>query len=130
MIQSSRTTEPGATVEVTRGAHVILGTVVWREGPRAGLQVDSPIPVDEILTLSKEPRLQLTAIDSGLVEQRRKPRTHEESRVRARLSEFTGIAVIAGALCLAASEMLEQAFARPLAAIETALHGSTKPILD
>lgn len=130
MIQASRTVEPGAMVEITRGAHVIAGRVVWREGARAGLQVDSGLPVDEILTLSKEPRLQLTAIDSRLVERRRKPRSHEQSRVQARLSEFTGIAVIAGALCLAASEMLEHAFARPLAAIETALHGSTKPVSD
>jgi len=121
MIQASRTAEPGATVELTRGAYVISATVMWREGPRAGLQVEGQIPVDDILTLSKEPGLQLTAVDSRLVEQRPKAASHEQSRLQARLFEFAGVAVIAGALCIAALAMLEEAFARPMAAIETAL---------
>lgn len=122
MIQASRTAEPGTTVELTRGAHVILAKVVWREGPRAGLEVDGGLPVDDILTLGKEPGLQLTAMDSWLVEQRPKPASHEDSRLQARLFEFVGIAAIAGTLCIAALGMLEQAFAQPMAAIATALH--------
>jgi hypothetical protein len=121
MIQASRGTAPGSTVELTRGAHVILAKVKWREGTRAGLQVHYRLPVEDILTVSQVPGLQLTATETL-----KRPVTaerHERSRGRARNIEFAGVAVIAGALSIAAYVLLQHAFAEPMAKIEAALIG-------
>ena len=110
-------------VELRRGEHVIRARVVWREGSRAGLRCDDRLPVDEILSLSQAPALQLTA-GGRFVERRRKPRhDHERSRMRSRLLEFAGVLVIAGTFAFGIFAVVEEALARPMAAIEAALGG-------
>src|SRR6187200_314323 len=51
----------GSTIELWHADHVIVATVVWRRGSRAGLQTDDRVPVDDILALSSATTLQLTA---------------------------------------------------------------------
>ena len=94
---------------------------MWRDGVRAGLRVDEPLPVDEMMTLSQAPGLHLAAGSSQLVERRKKPRTHDASRLQSRAIEFAAIAFVAGALSMAALSMVEGAFAKPMQAVAAAL---------
>ena len=122
MIHSGRGVMQGSLVELRRGEQIIIGRVVWRNGSRAGLQCDGRLPVDEILSLSQAASLQLTAVGGKRVERRKKPR-HDESRMRARAMEFASVAVIAACLGAGLFAMVEQAFARPIAIVESALGG-------
>jgi hypothetical protein len=123
MIQASRGAPQGSIVELERGDQIILARVIWRDGARAGLQVDDQLLVENILSLSRAPGLQLTAADALLLERRKHPRTHDVSRLRARTMEFVVIALVAVALSAAALSMVQHAFTQPLAAIEAALGG-------
>ena len=124
MIQVSRGAPSADTVELRRGEHVIVARVVWRNGSRAGLRSDDRLPVEEILSQSQAPALQLTAPDGRLVERRRQHRRdHERSRQHGRLFEFASIGVIGCGLGLTLFNMIEQAFAKPMGAIRAALGG-------
>ena len=113
----------GSMIELRHGVHVITAEVVWRKGTRAGLRSDQRVPVEEILALGNAAALQLTAGDWPRGDRRKQPRSHEESRLRSRAIEFAGVAVIAGSLAVAVFSMVEAAFARPLAIVQTALGG-------
>jgi hypothetical protein len=75
------------------------------------------------MALGAAPSLQLTASYNTQTERRKRPRSHEESRVRARLFEFFSVGIIAVLLASAVFALIEQAFARPLLAIRAALGG-------
>ena len=110
----------GSTVELWHGEHVIVGTIVWRKGNRAGLQAEERVPVDEILAISHAAALQLTASEWPKIDRRRKAR-QDHNRSQGRAIEFAGVAVIAISLVAGTCVMFEQAFARPIHAIEAAL---------
>lgn len=123
MIHVSRGVPRTETVELRRGAHVILARVVWRDGSRAGLQAEQRLPVEEILSLSQAATLQLTA-GNKFVERRSTPRrAHETSRQRARLVEFASVGVFAASLALTLFGIVQQALATPMNAIRAALGG-------
>ena len=111
----------GSTIELWHGDRVIVATVVWRKGSRAGLQAEDRVPVDEILAISQSPALQLTAGSWPDVERRRNPRMHDNGRPRARLVEFAGSVAIACGLALSAFVFVEHAFVGPLQHIQAAL---------
>ena len=111
------------SIEVWHGEHVIVATIVWRRGTRAGLRADGRVPVDDILVISQAPSLQLTAAQWPAIERRKRPRSHDDSRVCGRLIEFAGIAAIAVSLAAGTFMMVEQAFAKPLDYVEAALNG-------
>ena len=121
MIQASRGVPQGITIELQRGEYVVLAHVVWRYGARAGLQVEERLAVEDILTLSQAPGLQLTAVDSLLLRRRDFYPTHDTSRLRARVFEFASIALIAISLSTAGLSMAREAIARPLALVEATL---------
>lgn len=123
LIQSSRASSPGTQIELHRGHHVIVARVVWREGARVGLQVDDPLPVEDILSISQAPGLQLTAAPAAAAERRKKPRDLEASRQQSRAMEFAAVAFIGAALSAGIYTMVEAAFAQPLIAVEAALGG-------
>jgi hypothetical protein len=124
LIHCPRTVSDGGVVEVRRGDHVIVGRVVWREGTRAGLQVDDMLPVEQIMSLDQSQALQLTASGGPVVERRKRPRTIEiDSRLRGRAMEFVSVGVIAASLALTIWSMAEQALAKPMAAVSAALGG-------
>lgn len=124
MIQATRAANEGSIIELYRGDHMIVARVVWRSGMKAGLQAEERVPVEEIMSLSAAPNLQLTAGARPAYERRRRPRTHEQSRQRGRAFEFASVALIGASLATGAYAMVEEAFARPLALIELALGGS------
>lgn len=108
-------------IEIWHGEHVIIASVVWRKGTRAGLQCEERVPVDDILLLSRAPSLQLTAGQWPSVERRKRPRSPDDNRIRARAIEFAGVAIITVSFAAGALVMAEHAFARPLGYVEAAL---------
>jgi hypothetical protein len=124
MIQASRAAPQGCVIEIWRGDHVIVARIVWRQGVRAGLETEERVPVEDILSLSREARLQLVApAQQPAYERRSRPRRHEQSRSRARVTEFAGVALIAVSLAGGTLAIAERAFAKPLAIIAAALAG-------
>lgn len=124
MIQASRAAPQGSVIEIWRDNYVIVARIVWRKGVRAGLRTEERVPVEDIMTLPQATRLQLVGpAQRPSYERRRRPRTHEQSRSRARLTEYAGVALIALSLAGGTLAMAERAFARPLAIIAAALAG-------
>jgi hypothetical protein len=123
MIHVGRGAPQGDMIELRRGHHVIVARVVWRNGSRAGLHSDDRLPVDEILSLSQAPALQLTAA-GAFAERRRQPRReHERSRWRGRLFEFASVAVVGGSFAVTIFSLVEEALAKAMDAIRAALGG-------
>ena len=118
MIHTGRPMARGAEVEIRRGDHVIVAKVMWREGGRAGLKSDERVPIEDIVTLGQSPVLQLTA---ATAERRKYPRPEERSLLQGRAIEFAGVLLVSISLAAAGFTMVQGAFARPLAAVETSL---------
>jgi hypothetical protein len=112
----------GSRVELWHGEHLIVATVVWRKGTRAGIQAEDRIPVDEILAISQPPSLQLTGAWPD-VERRKRPRSHDDQRFRGRSLQFAATAAVAISLALGSFVMIETAFAAPLRLIHATLGG-------
>lgn len=118
MVHSGRPLAQGAMVELRRGDHVILARVMWRDGARAGLKSEARVPVEAIVLLGQTPAYQLTAPNG---ERRSKNRAGGATRLRGRAFEYASIVVVGVSLAGAGLAMIEQAFARPLAMVATAL---------
>jgi hypothetical protein len=110
-----------STIELWHGEHVIVATVVWRKGSRAGLHAEARVPVDDLLALSRSPSLQVTAGQWPQVDRRKTARTQDESRYRGRAIEFVAAVIIAISLAVGAFQLVEQSFARPLSTVQQAL---------
>lgn len=124
MIQSGRAGPKGSLVELRRGDHVIVARIVWREGARAGLQVEDRLPVEEIMSASQCKSLQLVACGGAVVDRRKRLRPKPvDARLRGRALEYVGIGAIAVTLALGIWTMAEQALSGPLAKVEAALAG-------
>jgi hypothetical protein len=122
LIHTSRPAPAGAEIELRRGEHMIVARVMWRDGAKAGLQADDRLPVEDIMTFGQAQGLQLTA-GGGRVERRVQPRLDERHRWRAKALEFAGVITVGVSLASAAVLLVEEAFARPLAAVQAALGG-------
>lgn len=121
LIHSKGPAQTGSVIELRHGPYAIVARVAWRDGSRFGLSAEDRVPVDEILTLSQSPSLQLTAGHPPGAERRRQPRSHEDSRLAGRAFEFASLAVIAVSLSAGVLLMVLDAFAAPLAAVQAAL---------
>lgn len=107
-------------VELWQGDHAISARIVWREGLKAGLRAEDPIPVDQLLSLSATQSAQLCTAPYRNVERRKHPRA--DSRARAHAFEFASITLVAAALALGFCFWVGDALAQPLVLIRTALH--------
>ena len=122
IIRSGRTAPEGSIVELHRGDHLITARVVWRDGPRAGLQTEERLPVEEILSEGQSAHLQLIASDGALVERRKfRDPSGGDSRMVGQMLEFAGlIAIVAGlASCLYA--LAQHTLGAPIASAAQAL---------
>jgi hypothetical protein len=121
LIHAKRPITQGSVVELRHGDHVIVGRVVWREGAKAGLQSEDRLPIEQILSLSSSAELRISGAPVRHGERRRRPRSHEQSRMRSRSVEFASVVIIAVALSSAAFALMDEAFAAPLARVSAAL---------
>ncbi|MFL6732911.1 MAG: PilZ domain-containing protein [Sphingomicrobium sp.] len=120
---AARSPVQGTTIELWHGDHVIVGTVVWQEGARVGVHSSARVPVDDIMELGDTSSLRAPGGEWPKVERRKRPRSHDESRLRGRAIEFAGVAFVAMLLAAGATVLVQDAFARPLNRIDAALTG-------
>ena len=123
LIHSKRSIAEGSRIELRHAEHAIVAHVVWREGAHAGLRAEHRVPVEDIVCLCQSPALQLTAPRQSGVERRKRPRTHEDSRLRSRAIEFASIALFGAVLATGAYSMVQHAFAHSLGAVRAVLGG-------
>jgi len=123
MIRSRRPAARGSLIELRHGDHAIVGRVVWSDGAHTGLQAEERVPVEQILSLGQASSLQLTALNGRTVERRKRPRSHEDNRVRGRLFEFSAVAILAAIVAGFAFDLIHDVLARPLQQVQTALGG-------
>ena len=121
MIRSRRRAARGSLIELRHGEHAIVGRVVWSDGAHVGLQAEERLPIEQILSLSQAPSLQLTAVNGRPVERRKRPRSHEDNRVRGRLFEFAAVAILAATVAGFAFDIVHDALSKPLEAVQAAL---------
>jgi PilZ domain len=123
LIRSPEGADRGSYVELRRGDQVIIGRVVWRSGARLGLRAQDRVPVEAIVT-SKLALSRCTPTQHAApVERRRVRREHEQSRLRARATEFASIVLVGVTLSAAVFSMVTGAVASPLSRVRTALAG-------
>lgn len=115
--------EKGSTIELRYSEHMIVATIVWRDGSRAGLKADERVPVDDLLARGQSPSLQLTAGGWPHIDRRARPRSSGDARLRGRIIEFAGIVLIGASLAVGATLMIGQAFAQPIRHVQAALGG-------
>lgn len=125
-IQSAEPPPRGSYVEICRGRHLIVARVMWARGHRAGLRSQDLIWVQALINEGKA-----AANDPGPdqgappAERRGRPRSttdrHERSRIVARAFELTFIAMVGAAMGVAAFGLIQDALARPLSHIRSAL---------
>src|SRR6476469_5929199 len=109
-------------VELWHGERVIVATVIWRKGTRAGLRALTQIPVERIMASSRDASLQLPpAKHWPQLERRRKRRATSDSRLLARAFEFVSVTAIAVLLGFGVFALTEEALARPLGFVQAAL---------
>jgi len=111
----------GSMIELRHGDHVIIATVVWSSGTRAGLRSERRLPVDELLALGSAAAIQPVSGQWPGVERRRRARGHDQNRLRGRAVEFAGVAIVAVSLGLGIIASVEQGFAGPMAKVSAAL---------
>ena len=123
LVRSRRPAVSGSVIELRHGDYAIVGRVVWSDGAHAGLQAEERVPVEQILLLSQAPSLQLTAVNGRPVERRKRPRSHEDNRVRGRLFEFSAVAILAAVVAGFAFDLVHDALSRPLQQVQAVLGG-------
>lgn len=112
----------GDKLELRRGDYLIRARVIWQDGARVGLEAEDRVPVDKIMTLGPSCVLQLTARAEQAGRGRASWRVAADtSRMQGRAIEFISIGMVAAALALSASAMVQSVLAKPLAAVSLAL---------
>jgi len=122
LVYSSSPAKPGCYVEVRRGEYAITARVMWRESGRIGLRSQDAVNLEEVISGSQASALQLGA-PTLAAERRRFQRSHEGSRLAARLSEFVSLSLAGTALAIIAYATVAGALSAPLAKVTAALHG-------
>ncbi|HET7816046.1 MAG TPA: hypothetical protein VFK58_00510 [Sphingomicrobium sp.] len=126
-IQAATPPARGAYVEICRGSQVIVARVMWSKGHRAGLHSQDLIWAQALLcggaAAANDPGP--PAARPARADRRRQPRgaqqRHERSRTLGRAIELAGVAMAGAALGLAAFGLVQDALARPLSHIRSAL---------
>jgi hypothetical protein len=125
LLRSGQPPELGQTVELRHRDCIIVACVVWRSGAKAGLRAEDCLPVDRILSLSAAD-LAAPVAEAQAGERRKRPRSHDDNRLRGRAIEFAGVATVAAFLAGAAVLLVQQALARPMAYVEAALSADSR----
>jgi len=121
LIYSAGAAQPGSFVEVRRGAQLVVARVAWRQNQRIGLSCPDPVPIEEIITNDAVATAVRVCGGDASLDRRRQQRTADKSRARARAAEFLAIVLIVTAMAGAAAVYVQQALAKPLTVVSTAL---------
>ncbi|QNN64138.1 hypothetical protein H9L12_07015 [Sphingomonas rhizophila] len=124
MVQAAQPAERGTYLEIRRGAHVIVGRVVWSGKHRLGLPAQDRLPVEALIS-DPDAAVATPAGRSADGERRRSPRpagrAHEGNRQWAGVMEFASIALAGAFAASLAYAAIGEALARPIATISDAI---------
>jgi hypothetical protein len=111
--------QPGAYVELRRGAYVIVARVVWASGERFGLRAQDSIAPDELVAAAAAHSAHERISEPGAQRERRHRRRTADrlaaSRMLGRAFGFICVATFGAALAVAAADGVTRALAQPLA---------------
>ena len=125
MVEVQHPPPRGHYLEVRRGAHVIVGRVVWSTDYHVGIVTQERLEVAAVLSETRVPPRR-RKLDGEFVERRRAPRSanrYERSRIIGRFMEYGGFLVLGAAGAVLAMDMARAAFERPMHQVGTALKG-------
>ena len=122
MIRTLGPIDKGTELQIRQSDQLINATVMWRHGTCAGLKVVERIAVEQIMSESGDPALQLTASAPAQGERARR-RPPVEARIRARFVQFAALTLFAATLAGLAAVTAQKAMAQPFAAVQAALDG-------
>jgi hypothetical protein len=124
MIEAQNPPARGHYLEVRRGAHVIVGRVVWSTGYWVGVVTQDELEVAAVLADAKVPARAVKR--SELVERRRAPRhddRHERSRTVGRAIEYGSFLALGAAAAMLAMDVAGAALREPLRQAQSAMTG-------
>jgi hypothetical protein len=128
MVEVQHAPPRGHYLEVRRGAHVIVGRVIWSTGYQVGIISQDRIEVAAVLADAKLPPRRRKH-DGAIVERRRAPRgdeRHERSRTAGRLIEYGSVLAVAAIGALLVTDMARSALERPLEQVQSVLGGDAR----
>jgi hypothetical protein len=125
LLRSSEAPTRGTYLEICRGAHLIIGRVVWSKPDRFGVQTQDRVPV-ECLTRTPDQSPSPVAVESTVAVERRSnvrsfQETHERSRIIGRIVEFGTFLIVAGLATLLVGGVAVEILFEPLAQADAAL---------
>ena len=119
LLHSAAPPARGSYVEVRRGAHVIVGRVVWANANRFGVRAQDRLVIDSLVANASpggNPANDADDTPSERLEWR-----HAQSRETARALQFACIAGFGLALAACAYEAVSETLARPMAEVSLQL---------
>ena len=117
----------GTYVEVRRGAHIIVGRVVWAKADRFGVRAQDRLIIDSLVANASPGRNPANDAGAPSTERRARPRPerlewrHARSRETGRALQFACIAGFGLALAACAYEAVSGTLARPMAEVSLQL---------
>ena len=124
-LQAARPPAAGTYLEVRRGAHIVVGRVVWARGRRFGIRTQDGV-TSQFLSQSPSTEIASNAAGNGQHAERRASSRivtcqHERSRALARAVEFgcvAGVGLIGACLIFS---VMEEAVAAPFSVVRHVL---------
>ena len=114
MVYAPQPADPGSFVEIRRGEQAIVARVVWRRNNRIGLRSERLLELDQVITGAGSQSAPGIGAVELLGERRQQPRSHDDSRLRARIAEFASIIVVAAVLAGSAYSLVARSLSAPI----------------
>lgn len=127
MLHAATPPSRGTYVEVRRGAHVIVGRVIWTKADRFGVRAQDRLAIDSLVANDSPNRQPANDHGGAAAERRARPRLerlewrHAQSREKGRALQFACIAGFGFILAACAYEAVTETLSRPLSDVSIQL---------
>jgi hypothetical protein len=117
----------GTYVEVRRGAHVIIGRVIWAKANRFGVRAQDRLAVDSLIANGSPNRQSANDAADAPVERRARSRSdslewrYVQSSTKGRALQFACVAGLGFLLAACAFEAVVETLSQPLSIVSTQL---------
>lgn len=117
----------GTYVEVRRGAHVIVGRVVWAQADRFGVRAQDRLAIDSLVANASPDGIAERGRGEGAVERRAAPRSeplewrHSQSREKGRALQFALTAGFGFVMAACAYDAVSDSLSKPLSRVASQL---------
>lgn len=127
LLHAAKPPSRGTYIEVRRGAHVIVGRVMWANADRFGVLTQDRLAIDSLIANTSTNRPPANATGGAIIERRAQPRSerlewrYAESRDKGRALQFACIAGLAFILAACAYETVRETLSQPLSIVSAQL---------